>query len=78
MFSASKAGQMAQILLTGAVGQIAQVETALPSPDQIQTTGQLVIQVLVAVVTIWATIRKALQKPQAVVKVIEPGRAEQV
>ena len=43
-------------------------ELAPPDPGQIETYGHLIIQVLVAIVTIWATVRKALQKPENVVK----------
>lgn len=40
-----------------------------PDPDKIENYGHLIIQGLVAIVTIWATVRKALQKPESVVKV---------
>lgn len=40
-----------------------------PDPTTIENYGHLIIQALVALVTIWATVRKALQKPEEVVKV---------
>ena len=39
-----------------------------PDPDKIENYGHLIIQALVAIVTIWATVRKALQKPENVVR----------
>ena len=39
-------------------------ELVPPDPDKIEQYGHLVIQALVAIVTIWATVRKALQKPE--------------
>ena len=35
----------------------------------VETCGHLIIQALVAIVTIWAAVRKALQKSESVVKV---------
>ncbi|NML65915.1 hypothetical protein HHL22_11930 [Hymenobacter sp. RP-2-7] len=55
--------------MSGLLGDAVVNQLTPPSPDQIQAWGSMVIQFLVAVVTIWATIRKALQKPEAVVKV---------
>jgi hypothetical protein len=69
LFSHSKTGHFAEILSTGLFGQVVSNSLTPPDPSQIELYGHLVIQVLVAVVTIWATIRKALQKPESVVKV---------
>ncbi len=69
LFSSTKAGHIGQIVSTALFGQIVTNSLTPPDPGQIEMYGHLVIQVLVAVVTIWATIRKALQKPEAVVKV---------
>ena len=69
MFSSTKAGHLAHILTTALVGQVASHELTPPDPDTIENYGHLIIQALVAIVTIWATVRKALQKPEAVVKV---------
>ena len=68
-FSSAKTGHLGQILSTGVFGEIIVNQLAPPTPDQIQAWGSMVIQVLVGIVTIWATIRKALQKPEAVLKV---------
>ena len=68
MFSSTKTGHLAHILATALLGQMASHELAPPDPGQIETYGHLIIQVLVAIVTIWATVRKALQKPENVVK----------
>lgn len=85
MFGSTKVGHMAQILSTSLLGQVAGNELVPPDPDKIESYGHLIIQVLVGIVTIWATIRKALQKPETVVKgpavVVPPlpaddGRAE--
>lgn len=69
MFGSTKVGHMAQILSTALLGQVAGNELAPPDPDKIESYGHLIIQVLVGIVTIWATVRKALQKPETVVKV---------
>ena len=69
LFSHSKTGHFAEILTTGLFGQVVSNSLIPPDPSQIELYGHLVIQILVAVVTIWATVRKALQKPEAVMKV---------
>lgn len=69
MFGSTKVGHMAHILSTALLGQVAGNELAPPDPDKIESCGHLIIQVLVGIVTIWATVRKALQKPETVVKV---------
>ncbi|QKG55225.1 hypothetical protein GKZ68_00365 [Hymenobacter sp. BRD128] len=69
LFSSTKAGHIGQILSTAVFGQVVSNSLTPPDPGQIETYGHLVIQILVAAVTIWATIRKALQKPESVVKV---------
>lgn len=68
MFSSTKTGHLAHILATALLGQVASNELAPPDPGQIESYGHLIIQALVAIVTIWATVRKALQKPENVVK----------
>ena len=68
MFSSTKTGHLAHILATALVGQVASNELTPPDPGQIENYGHLIIQALVAIVTIWATVRKALQKPENVVK----------
>ncbi|WP_375416780.1 hypothetical protein [uncultured Hymenobacter sp.] len=68
MFSSTKAGHFAHIFATAFLGQVAGNELVPPDPDKIEQYGHLVIQALVAIVTIWATVRKALQKPETVVK----------
>lgn len=69
MFGSTKVGHMAHILSTALLGQVAGNELVPPDPDKIESYGHLIIQVLVGIVTIWATVRKALQKPETVVKV---------
>ena len=68
MFSSTKTGHLAHILATALVGQVASNELTPPDPGKIEEYGHLLIQALVAIVTIWATVRKALQKPENVVK----------
>ena len=68
MFSSTKTGHLAHIFATALVGQVASNELTPPDPDKIENFGHLIIQALVAIVTIWATVRKALQKPENVVK----------
>lgn len=67
-FADTKAGHLLHIFGTALAGQVLALELAPANPQLIEMYSHLVIQVLVAVVTIWATIRKALQKPEAVVK----------
>ena len=69
MFSSTKAGHLAHIGMTAFLGQVAGHELVPPDPTKIENYGHLIIQALVAIVTIWATVRKALQRPEAVVKV---------
>lgn len=68
MFSSSKAGHLAQILAGGITSQVIASETVLPTPEQVTNIGHLIIQFLVAGFTIWATIKKARQQPEQVVK----------
>ena len=69
MFSSTKAGHMTHIVTTALLGQVVTERLTPPDPSTIENYGHLVIQALVAIVTIWATVRKALQKPETVVKV---------
>lgn len=73
MFSSTKTGHMAHIVMTALLGQVATNELVPPDPSSIENYGHLIIQALVAIVTIWATVRKALQRPEAVVKVPAEG-----
>ena len=68
MFSSTKAGHLTHIGMTALLGQVASHELVPPDPTAIENYGRLIIQALVAFVTIWATVRKALQKPEEVVK----------
>ena len=68
-FSSTKTGHLAHIVATAFLGQVASQELVPPDPSKIENYGHLIIQGLVAIVTIWATVRKALQKPESVVKV---------
>ena len=67
MFSSTKAGHLAHIGVTALLGQVASHELVPPDPTVVENYGRLIIQALVALVTIWATVRKALQKPEEVV-----------
>ena len=76
MFSSTKAGHLAHIFATAVIGQVAGNELVPPYPDKTEQYAHLIIQALVALVTIWATVRKALQKSEVVVKLPVPGPAE--
>ena len=69
MFSSTKAGHLAHIGVAALLGQVASHELVPPDPTIVENYGRLIIQALVALVTIWATVRKALQKPEEVVSV---------
>ncbi|WP_426061233.1 hypothetical protein [Hymenobacter sp. B1770] len=73
MFSSTKTGHFAHIMVTALVGQLASQGLVPPDPDKVEQYGHLIIQALVALVTIWATVRKALQRPEAVVKLPADG-----
>lgn len=68
MFSSTKAGHLTHIVTTALLGQVVGNGLTPPDPSAIENYGHLFIQALVALVTIWATVRKALQKPEEVVK----------
>jgi H+/gluconate symporter-like permease len=74
MFSSTKAGHLAHIGMTALLGQVASHELVPPDPTQIENYGRLIIQALVAIATIWATVRKALQRPEEVMKVPAEAR----
>jgi len=69
LFSSTKAGHITHIVSTALLGQVVNSGLTPPDPTTIENYGHLIIQALVALVTIWATVRKALQKPEEVVKV---------
>lgn len=69
LFSSSKTGHYAHILTSGLLGDVVVNQLTPPDPAVIQQWGSMIIQFLVAAVTIWATVRKALQKPEEVLKV---------
>lgn len=78
-FADTKTGHLLHILGTALAGQVLTQELAPANPHTIEMYGHLVIQVIVAAVTIWATIRKAMQQPEAVVKLpaaVAPAPAE--
>ena len=66
MFSHTKAGHITHIVTTALLGQVVSSGLTPPDPSKIENYGHLIIQALVALVTIWATVRKALQRPQEV------------
>lgn len=44
------------LLITGAVDSV-----ELPAPEQVQTVGQIIIQLLIGVITVWKLIKKPKQ-----------------
>ena len=72
-FADTKTGHLLHILGTALAGQVLTQELAPTNPHVIEMYGHLVIQVIVAAVTIWATVRKAMQRPEAVVKLPASG-----
>ncbi|WP_426061479.1 hypothetical protein [Hymenobacter sp. B1770] len=75
MFSSTKAGHISHIVTTALLGQVVSSGLTPPDPSKIEHYGQLIIQALVALVTIWATVRKALQKPVEVVPQEKTGNS---
>ena len=67
MFSNSNTGHIAHIIATALVRQAASQGLVPPDPDKIENYGHLIIQALVALITIWETVRRALQRPEDVV-----------
>ena len=77
LFSSTKSGHLAHIVTTALLGQVVSSGLTPPDPTMIENYGHLIIQALVAIVTIWATVRKALQKPEEVVRMpVETAPAE--
>ena len=73
LFSSSKLGHIGQILSTGAVWEIGTSAFTPPTANEIETFVHVVIQVVVGVVTIYATVRKMFQRPESVVKLPAVG-----
>ena len=73
LFSSSKLGHIGQILSTGAVWEIGTSAFTPPTANEIETFVHVVIQVVVGIVTVVATVRKMLQKPETVVKLPAVG-----
>ena len=73
LFSSSKLGHIGQILSTGAVWEIGTSAFTPPTANEIETFVHVVIQVVVGIVTVVATVRKMLQKPESVVKMPAVG-----
>ena len=67
-FSSSKFGQSVQILASGALGQIGINTFTPPTAGEIESFVHIVVQVIMGVVTIYATVRKMFQHPQTVVQ----------
>ena len=74
MFAHSKAGHLAHILAAGITGSTLTAEITPPDPSTISAYGNIIIQTLVALVTIWSMIRKTLQKPEQVIKLPAGGK----
>jgi hypothetical protein len=46
-------------LLTAVAGETAvTIAGAIPTPDQVQNVGQLIIQAIIALITIWKLVKK--------------------
>ena len=73
LFSSSKLGHIGQIISTGAVWEIGTSAFTPPTANEIETFVHVVIQVVVGVVTIYATVRKMFQKPETVVRLPAVG-----
>ncbi len=73
LFSSSKLGHISQILATGAVWEFGTTAFTPPTAGEIETFVHVVIQVVVGIVTVVATIRKMFQKPETVVKLPAVG-----
>ena len=73
MFSSTKAGHILHIVTTALLGQVVSSGLTPPDPSHIENYGRLIIQALVAIVTIWATVRKALQKTEEVMPLEKAG-----
>ncbi|MCC3152782.1 hypothetical protein Q3A66_07230 [Hymenobacter sp. BT770] len=73
LFSSSKLGHIGQILSTGAAWEIGTSAFTPPTANEIETFVHVVIQVVVGVVTIYATVRKMFQKPETVVQLPAVG-----
>lgn len=67
MLGSEKVAHLLQIGAAGGGGMLAEVMINTPSASQVVTAIQVGAQVLIAVVTAFAAIKKALQKPQVVV-----------
>lgn len=67
----TKSLHLLQILSAGAAGEYAQIQLQMPTTDQLIHFIQVGAQVLIAVVTCWAAVRKAMQESKA------PARKEE-
>ena len=73
LFSSSKLGHIGHILSTGAVWEIGTSAFTPPTANEIETIVHVIIQVIVGIVTIYATVQKMFQKPETVVKLPAVG-----
>ena len=52
-------------ILTAVLGETAVAATAameLPTPDEVQSVGQLIIQAIIAIITVWKIVKKPKDK----------------
>ena len=68
VFSSTRLGQSAQILFAGVLGEVGINTFTLPTAGEIETFVHVVVQVVVGLVTIYATVRKMFQRPETVIK----------
>lgn len=59
----SKAAHLLQIVAAGLIGDAGITTFQVPSPDDVQKYGSLILQAIVTLVTVYATLKKAFQKP---------------
>lgn len=76
LLNSPKGLHLLQIVTAGVTGVYAETMLQVPGPDEIVHFIQVGAQLLIALVTCWATIRKALQKPLPTVQQVAEGEPE--
>ncbi len=73
LFSSSKLGHIGQMLTVFGAWEVGSSAFTPPTANEIETFVHIVVQVVVGLVTIYATVRKMFQKPETVVKLPAVG-----
>jgi hypothetical protein len=73
MLNTPKGLHLLQIMSAGAAGSYAESTLQIPTSDQVVHLIQVGAQVLIALVTVWATARKALQELKSPVPPTAPN-----